>query len=69
MATEQERIDKLEENQRNHEVRLAVAESDIKGIKNDISSIKNNTTWLLRIVIGAIIAGLLGLVLKGGFQL
>ena len=69
MATEQERLDKLEENQRNHEVRLAVAESDIKSIKNDISSIKNNTTWLLRIVIGAILAGLLGLVLKGGFQL
>lgn len=48
------------------ETRLAVAESSIKDIKEDLSSIKNNTTWLLRIIIGAIVLSSLGLLLNGG---
>ena len=48
------------------ETRVAVAESNIKDVKEDISSIKNNTTWILRIIIGVLITGLLGLLLKGG---
>lgn len=46
--------------------RLAVAESNIKDVKEDISSIKSNTTWILRIIVGAIVLALLGLILKGG---
>jgi septal ring factor EnvC (AmiA/AmiB activator) len=46
--------------------RLAVAESNIKDIKEDLSSIKNNTAWILRLILGAIITGLFGLLFKGG---
>ncbi len=48
--------------------RLAVAESNIKDVKEDISSIKNNTTWILRIIIGFVIMGLLGLLTTGGIS-
>ncbi len=48
--------------------RLAVAESNIKDVKEDISSIKSNTTWILRIIIGFMIMGLLGLLTTGGIS-
>lgn len=46
--------------------RLAVAEAGLKDMKEDMRSIKNNTTWILRIIIGAIITGLLGLLFTNG---
>lgn len=46
--------------------RLAVAESNIKDMREDIHTIKGNTTWILRIIVGAIVAALLGLIIKGG---
>ncbi|MBU5213588.1 hemolysin XhlA family protein, partial [Heyndrickxia oleronia] len=39
---------------------------NIKDIKEDIASIKSNTTWILRIVIGAVVSAVLGLIIKGG---
>ncbi|WP_328588929.1 hemolysin XhlA family protein [Niallia nealsonii] len=60
------RVSKLEDEMKDVKTRLAVAESNIKDIKEDISSIKSNTTWLLRIVVAAIIAAIFGLILKGG---
>jgi Haemolysin XhlA len=46
--------------------RLAVAESNIKDMREDISAIKSNTTWILRIVIAAIVGAILRLLLNGG---
>ncbi|MGO5010783.1 hemolysin XhlA family protein [Niallia sp. Sow4_A1] len=60
------RVSKLEDEMKDVKTRLAVAETNIKDIKEDLSSIKSNTTWLLRIVVGAIIAAVLGLILQGG---
>ena len=60
------RVQKLEERMTSVETRLAVAESNIKDMKEDISAIKNNTTWILRLIIGTIIAALLGLIINGG---
>jgi uncharacterized Rmd1/YagE family protein len=48
------------------ETRVAVAETNIKDIKETLSSIQNNTTWILRLVIGAIIMAMIGFLLKGG---
>jgi hypothetical protein len=62
----EKRVEKLETEMADVRTRLAVAESNIKDIKDDISSIKSNTTWLLRIVIGTIVLSLIGLILKGG---
>jgi hypothetical protein len=60
------RVQKLEDDMVDVKTRLAVAESSIKDIKEDLSSIKSNTTWLLRIIVGAIILSVLGLIIKGG---
>jgi uncharacterized protein involved in exopolysaccharide biosynthesis len=65
MGTE-ERVQKLEDRVTNLETRVAVAESNIIDIKDYLTSIKSNTSWILRIVIGAIILALLGLIIKGG---
>ncbi|MGE6258469.1 hemolysin XhlA family protein [Heyndrickxia sporothermodurans] len=58
-------MNKLEVDLTEVKTRLAVAEASIKDIKEDISSIKSNTTWILRIILGTIIAALLGLIFKG----
>ncbi|WP_352224088.1 hemolysin XhlA family protein [Bacillus sp. SM2101] len=44
---------------------MAVAESNIKDIKEDLPSIKNNTTWIIRLIIGAFIMAVLGLHTRG----
>lgn len=62
----EDRVIKLESDMSDVKTRLAVAEAGLKDMKEDMQSIKNNTTWLLRLVIGAIIGAVLELVLKGG---
>lgn len=61
-----ERIDKLEDRVGKIEERMAVAETDIKDIKDDLRDIKDNTTWTLRLLLGAIstavITGIIGIV-------
>ncbi|WP_437435424.1 hemolysin XhlA family protein [Bacillus pseudomycoides] len=51
---------------RNLETRTTVNENDIVNINKQLEKISANTTWILRIIIGAIVAGLLGLLIKGG---
>lgn len=60
------RLTSLENKVNNVETRLAVAEAGLKDMKEDMQSIKQNTTWILRLIIGAIIMALLGLVLVNG---
>jgi chromosome segregation ATPase len=62
----EQRVSKLENDVSDMKTRLAVAESDIKNVKEDLQSIKNNTTWILRLILGAIILSVLGLIIKGG---
>ncbi|HDR4446702.1 MULTISPECIES: hemolysin XhlA family protein [Bacillus cereus group] len=51
---------------RSLETRTTVNEKDIVNINKQLEKISANTTWILRIIIGAIVAGLLGLLMKGG---
>lgn len=60
------RVSKLEADMSDVKTRLAVAESNIKDVREDLSSIKNNTTWILRLIIGAVIMAVLALIFKGG---
>ncbi|QBK26759.1 hemolysin XhlA family protein [Ureibacillus thermophilus] len=62
----EQRVSNLEKDMTDVKTRLAVAEAGLKDMKEDMQSIKNNTTWILRIIIGAIITGLLGLLLTNG---
>lgn len=61
-----ERVIKLESDVSDLKTRMAVAEAGIKDVKEDLSSIKNNTNWILRLIVGAIVTALLGLIVKGG---
>jgi hypothetical protein len=45
------------------ETRVTVQENDIKYVKDDLKEIKSNTTWILRLIIGAIVTALLALVI------
>ncbi|UYX52250.1 hemolysin XhlA family protein [Bacillus thuringiensis] len=51
---------------RNLETRTTINEKDICTINKQLEKISLNTTWILRIVISAIVMAILGLILKGG---
>ena len=51
---------------RNLETRTTINEKDISTINQQLEKISMNTTWILRIVIGAVVMTILGLILKGG---
>ncbi|MCU5755702.1 hemolysin XhlA family protein [Bacillus cereus] len=51
---------------RSLETRTTVNEKDIVNINKLLDKISANTTWILRIIIGAIVTALIGLLLKGG---
>ncbi|MED3469960.1 hemolysin XhlA family protein [Bacillus thuringiensis] len=51
---------------RNLETRTTINEKDISTINQQLEKISTNTTWVLRIVIGAVVMTILGLILKGG---
>lgn len=48
------------------EMRTTGNEKDIININKQLDKISANTTWILRIIIGAIATGLIGLLIKGG---
>lgn len=50
---------------RNLETRTTVNKREITNTNKQLEKISSNTTWILRLVIGAIVAGLLGLLVKG----
>ncbi|MEK5205310.1 hemolysin XhlA family protein [Bacillus sp. FSL R10-2789] len=56
----------LQRDIRNLETRTTVNEKDIVNITKLLDKIGANTTWILRIIIGAIVTALIGLLLKGG---
>ncbi len=47
------------------ETRTTINEKDIATINKQLEKISTNTTWILRIIISAIIMSVLGLILKG----
>lgn len=51
---------------RNLETRVTISEKDITTINKQLEKISVNTTWILRIIISAIIMGVLGLLMKVG---
>lgn len=59
MKTLEARVGKLENRQERIETR-------VDNIEKKLDKIDNNTTWILRLILGAFIMALIGLILKGG---
>lgn len=62
----EQRIEKLESDFIEMKTRLAVHESKIDKIENKIEKIESNTSWTVRLILGAVILAALNLLLKGG---
>lgn len=71
------RLDRIEEEVRRLSTRVAVVEElgktqqkhtdqQINEIKASLTEIKNNTTWLVRLIIGSIISSILLWIYNGG---
>ncbi|MFJ8219706.1 hemolysin XhlA family protein [Bacillus cereus] len=50
---------------RNLESRILMTEKDVLTINKQLEKISSNTTWILRLVIGGLLTGALGLLMKG----
>ncbi|EOO29539.1 XpaF1 protein [Bacillus cereus VD133] len=48
------------------EIRTTGNEKDIMNINKQLDKISANTTWILRLIVGGIIGGILTILLKGG---
>ncbi|MCI0764952.1 hemolysin XhlA family protein [Bacillus sp. TL12] len=46
------------------EMRVLINKKDIATINKQLERIKMNTTWSLRIIIGAVLTGVVGLIIK-----
>ncbi|ARV91353.1 hypothetical protein BK727_07575 [Bacillus thuringiensis serovar roskildiensis] len=51
---------------RNLETRAIINEKEISTISKQLEKINENTIWILRIVVSAIIMAILGIIIKGG---
>lgn len=51
---------------RNLETRTTVNEKDIVNINKQLEKISANTTWILRLIVGGIVGGILTFLMKGG---
>ncbi|MEK4707085.1 hemolysin XhlA family protein [Bacillus sp. FSL R10-2780] len=56
----------MQDDIRKLETRTIINEKEIININKQLEKISVNTTWILRIIIGAIVTALIGLLLKGG---
>ncbi|KAA0794835.1 hemolysin XhlA family protein [Bacillus sp. BPN334] len=50
---------------RNLESRILINEKEIITINKQLEKISANTTWILRLIVGGLLTGLLGILMKG----
>ena len=62
-------VQKVENELSDLKTRVAVAERDISTIMNKLDKIDSNTTWIVRLLSGAIIMLILGFIFKGGMNI
>ena len=67
VALEQWRVQRDIESARHDEKWLGM-EKRLTTIEKDISGIQETLTWIMRIIIGGILAGAVAFILKGGFS-
>jgi hypothetical protein len=69
MATAMERLDEHDTRIRTLETKDAASAVSVKGIERRLDQIESTLTWLVRLIIGAIILAVVGFALNGGMQL
>ncbi|KEK12128.1 hemolysin activation protein [Lysinibacillus sphaericus] len=62
------RIERLETDMTDVKTRLTVAVPNIKKIREDIGGNKDNSTWILRLLIGGLASAVLAFIIKGGLM-
>jgi uncharacterized protein (UPF0218 family) len=65
----EERVARLEADMVDVKTRLAVAESNIKDMREDVADIKNDTKWIRRTLTGAIISAVCTGVIGGAIAI
>ena len=69
MGTAADRIDEHDARIRSLETSGAASAVSVRGIERRLDQIESTLTWLVRLIIGAIIMAFIGFVLSGGLQL
>ncbi|WP_260676090.1 hemolysin XhlA family protein [Parageobacillus genomosp. 1] len=69
MTQMEQRVAKLEADMVDVKTRLAVAESNIKDMREDVADIKNDTKWIRRTLTGAIISAVCTGVIGGAIAI
>lgn len=59
-------FDKLSKKVNIMEIKQTRAEARIEHIEKKLDKIESNTTWILRLIMGAIVMAVIGLVIQGG---
>ncbi len=69
MATAAERMDEHDARIRSLETSEAASAVSVRGIERRLDQIEGTLTWLVRLIIGAIIMAFIGFILSGGIHL
>ena len=68
IAQAHKRLDGQETRLTSLETRTAVAAEESRQIRADLSDIKGSLTWITRLVIGGILAGVVAFIISGGLN-
>ena len=63
-----ERLNTVDTWQRNADVAAARRDEQFQTIKEDLKGIKQNVSWLVKLLVGAILLAIVGFMIRGGFQ-
>lgn len=66
MVTLEDTLDDHERRLRKSETDLAVQGQRVDSLALDMKTVKDNTTWILRVVVGALVSGGIGLLFMFG---
>lgn len=69
MATAMDRLDEHDGRLRTLETKDAASAVSVMGIERRLDQIEGTLTWLVRLIMGAIILAVVGFTLSGGLQL
>jgi hypothetical protein len=67
-ASKETRLTALEQWKGQRDIADAVREEQFRGIKDDLKTIKTNLSWIVKLIIGGIVMGVVAFLISGGFK-